>query len=134
MFKKIAHIGIAVKNLEKSSVLFASLFQRKPSKRERIDEQGVEVVFFELGETKVELTQAISADSPIAKFLAKRGEGVHHISFEVDDIHAEVARLKQAGFEVLSDKPSIGADGYWVAFLHPRTTNGVLLEISQKKQ
>ena len=134
MFKKIAHISIAVENLEKSSVLFASLFQRKPSKRERVEQQGVEVVFFELGETKVELTQAISADSPIAKFLAKRGEGVHHISFEVDDIHAEIARLKQAGFEVLSDKPSIGADGYWVAFLHPRTTNGVLLEISQKKR
>ena len=134
MFKKIAHIGIAVKNLEKSSDLFSRIFQRKPSKRERVEQQGVEVVFFELGETKVELTQAISADSPIAKFLAKRGEGVHHISFEVDDIHAEIARLKQAGFEVLSDKPSIGADGYWVAFLHPRTTNGVLLEISQKKR
>lgn len=134
MFKKIAHIGIAVENLEKSSDLFSRVFQRKPLKRERLAEQGVEVVFFEVGETKIELAQATSSDSPIAKFLAKRGEGVHHISFEVDDIHAEIARLKQAGFEVLNDKPSIGGDGYSVAFLHPRTTNGVLLEISQKKR
>ncbi|MEE9224852.1 MAG: methylmalonyl-CoA epimerase [Bacteroidota bacterium] len=134
MFKKLAHISIAVKDLETSSKLFSRLLDVEPGGRERVDQQKVEVAFFQVGETKIELTKATSPDSPIAKFLEKRGEGIHHISFEVDDIHAEIDRLKEAGFQLLQDKPTVGADEYRVAFLHPKSTSGVLLEISQKKR
>ncbi len=134
MFKKIAHIGVAVRDLESASELFSRLLNAEPLKRQRVDEHKVEVAFFQVGETKIELTKAPSPDSPIARFIDKRGEGIHHISFEVDDITAELQRLKDAGFRLISDKPTVGADGYYVAFLDPKSTNGVLLEISQKKR
>ncbi len=132
MFKKIAHISVAVKDLNAASELFSRLLNVEPLKRERVEQHSVEVSFFQVGETKLELTGATSPDSTIAKFIEKRGEGIHHISFEVDDIHSELQRLKQAGFRLVDENPSVGADGYSVVFLDPKSTSGVLLEISQK--
>ncbi len=134
MFKKIAHISVAVKDLNAASELFSRLLNVEPLKRERVEQHSVEVAFFRVGETKIELTGATSPDSPIAKFIEKRGEGIHHISFEVDDIHSELQRLKQAGFRLVDENPSVGADGYSVVFLDPKSTSGVLLEISQKNR
>lgn len=134
MFKKIAHVSVAVRDLESASKLFSQLLNAPPIKRERLDQHKVEVTFFQVGETKIELTRATSSDSPIAKFIEKRGEGIHHISFEVDDILSEMQRLRDAGFELINEHPTVGADGYRVAFLHPKSTNDVLVEISQKKK
>ncbi len=134
MFKKIAHIGIAVKDLEQACQLFGKLFSLKTAHSETVNDQKVKIAMFQIGETKVELTQATDPSSAIAKFIQRRGEGVHHISFEVDDIEKELRRLKASGFQLIHDQPKLGADGYYVAFLHPKSTNGVLVELSQKKR
>ncbi|GAA3579991.1 methylmalonyl-CoA epimerase [Snuella lapsa] len=129
---KIEHIGIAVKNLNESNKLFASLFGKPNYKTETVVSEGVRTSFFKVGDNKVELLEATHEDSPIAKFLEKKGEGVHHIAFAVDDINAEVKRLVSEGFKVLNEIPKKGADNKLVVFLHPKTTNGVLIELCQE--
>jgi methylmalonyl-CoA/ethylmalonyl-CoA epimerase len=131
MMRKIEHIGIAVEDLEKSNELFARLLGKEQYKTESVEGEGVETSFFQVGDTKVELLQATRPDSPIAKYLEKKSEGVHHIAFDVEDIHAEIKRLKEAGFEILNETPKQGADNKIVVFLHPRSTNGVLVELCQ---
>lgn len=130
--KKIEHIGIAVKDLEVSNKIFASLFGAVHYKEEEVASEGVKTSFFKSGPNKVELLQATNPESPIAKFIDKKGEGVHHIAFAVADITAEIERLKTAGFVVLNETPKKGADNKLVAFLHPKTTNGVLIELCQE--
>jgi methylmalonyl-CoA/ethylmalonyl-CoA epimerase len=129
--QKIEHIGIAVKNLKESNKLFASLFDTPHYKMEEVVSEGVKTSFFKVGPNKIELLEATKKDSPIAKFIAKKGEGVHHIAFAVTDILAEVSRLKTAGFTVLNETPKKGADNKLVVFLHPKSTNGVLIELCQ---
>jgi len=129
---KIEHIGIAVKNLEKSNQLFAALFGEKHYKTEEVLSEGVKTSFFKTGPNKIELLEATNPESPIAKFIAKKGEGIHHIAFAVTDIIAEIARLKKEGFTVLNEIPKKGADNKLVTFLHPKTTNGVLIELCQE--
>ena len=128
---KIEHIGIAVKDLTSSNALFAALFDQPHYKIESVEREGVNTSFFQCGESKVELLEATHEDSPIAKFIAKRGEGIHHIAFEVDNIEAEIARLKAAGFDFISEQPKNGADNKLICFLHPKSTNGVLIELCQ---
>jgi methylmalonyl-CoA/ethylmalonyl-CoA epimerase len=132
MFKKVAHIGIAVKNLTDASQRFRDLFDVKESGTESVSSERVNTMMFEIGDTRVELVEATDASSAIARFIEKRGEGVHHVSFSVDDLATELARLKRKGFEVLDGYPRAGADGCRVAFLHPKTTNGVLVELSER--
>ncbi|KAB7528611.1 methylmalonyl-CoA epimerase [Flagellimonas olearia] len=129
---KIEHIGIAVKNLEASNILFEKLLGVSHYKIEEVASEGVKTSFFKSGFNKVELLEATTPDSPIAKFLEKRGEGVHHIAFAVDDIVAEIERLKDGGFVILNETPKKGADNKLVAFLHPKGTNGVLVELCQE--
>lgn len=129
---KIEHIGIAVKDLEASNQLFAKLLGEPPYKMEEVASEGVRTSFFRSGPNKVELLEATSPDSPIAKFLEKKGEGIHHIAFAVEDIVSELARLKQEGFQILNETPKKGADNKLVAFLHPKGTNGVLVELCQE--
>jgi methylmalonyl-CoA/ethylmalonyl-CoA epimerase len=128
---KIEHIGIAVKSIESSTSLFAKLFAKNAYKREEVLSEGVITEFFQLGENKIELLEATHAESPIAKFIEKKGEGIHHIAFEVSDIVAEMKRLKEEGFQLLSEEPKKGADNKLVCFLHPKSTNGVLIELCQ---
>ena len=130
--KKIEHIGIAVKNLEESNVLFANLFGKKHYKIEEVASEGVKTSFFKVGTNKIELLEATKPDSPIAKFIDKKGEGVHHIAFAVTDIIKEVTRLKKEGFIILNETPKKGADNKLVVFLHPKSTNGVLIELCQE--
>ena len=132
MFKKLSHIGVAVKNLEDSKRLFSKILNTGSTGTEVVADQKVNLAFFKIGEFSVELTEATSPDSPIAKFIEKRGGGVHHLSFEVDDINAELRRLKSEGVQLIDEQPRRGAGGYWIAFLHPKSTNGVLIEICQK--
>jgi len=129
---KIEHIGIAVKNLQESNVIFEKLFGQPPYKEEEVASEGVKTSFFMNGPNKIELLEATHSDSPIAKFLEKKGEGIHHIAFDVADIEAEIQRLKQEGFVVLNETPKKGADNKLVAFLHPKSTNGVLIELCQE--
>ena len=131
--EKIEHIGIAVKNLEASNTLFSSLFGKPHYKTEEVKSEGVKTSFFDVGPNKIELLEATNPDSPIAKFIAKKGEGVHHIAFAVTDIKTEISRLKAEGFTVLNEEPKFGADNKLVAFLHPKTTNGVLIELCQER-
>ncbi len=130
--KKIDHIGIAVKNLENSNAIFEKLLGYSHHKIENIESQDVLVSFFGLASPKIELLQPTSQDSVIAKFIAQKGEGVHHIAFEVMDIQAEINRLKTEGFIILNETPKKGANNKWVVFLHPKTTNGVLIELCQE--
>jgi len=130
--EKIEHIGIAVKDLETSNVLFEKLFGVAHYKIEEVASEGVRTSFFKTGPNKIELLEATNADSPIAKFIERKGEGVHHIAFAVTDIEKEIQRLKKEGFTVLNEKPKKGADNKLVAFLHPKTTNGVLIELCQE--
>lgn len=127
----IEHIGIAVKDLEFSNDLFAKLLGTAPYKQEGVESEGVITSFFQTGQTKIELLQATHADSPIAKFIDKKGEGIHHIAFEVTDILAEMERLKNEGFILLNEVPKKGADNKLVCFLHPKGTNSVLVELCQ---
>lgn len=129
---KIEHIGIAVNNLETSNAIFEKIFGAPPYKTEVVESEGVSTSFFLNGPNKIELLEATNPDSPIAKFLEKKGEGIHHIAFDVDDIVSEIARLKAEGFTVLNETPKKGADNKLVAFLHPKTTNGVLIELCQE--
>ena len=130
--KKIEHIGIAVNNLEDSNLLFEKLLGVAHYKIEEVLSEGVKTSFFHSGPNKIELLEATKKDGPIAKFLAKKGEGIHHIAFAVDDIVAEIVRLKKEGFIVLNETPKKGADNKLVAFVHPKTTNGVLIELCQE--
>lgn len=130
--KKIEHIGIAVKNLENSNSLFAKIFNQPPYKTEKVASENVSTSFFQIGENKIELLEATHPDSAIAKFIEKRGEGIHHIAFDVADIHAEMQRLQAEGFVLLNAEPKKGADNKLVCFLHPKGTNGVLIELCQE--
>jgi methylmalonyl-CoA/ethylmalonyl-CoA epimerase len=127
----VEHIGIAVKDLEKSNDLFSKLLNRKPYKTEQVAGEHVNTSFFEMGETKIELLEATHEDSAIAKFLEKKGEGIHHIAFEVADIESEVKRLISEGFILINEQPKQGADNKRIVFLHPKTTNGVLIELCE---
>lgn len=128
---KIEHIGIAVKDLDKSNELFAKLLGKPNYKVEKVESENVNTSFFQIGESKIELLQATSEGSAIAKYLEKKGEGVHHIAFAVEDIEKEVERLKAEGFQPISSKPKQGADNKLVFFFHPKGTNGVLIELCQ---
>lgn len=130
--RKIEHIGIAVKDLSTSNLVFEKLFGAPPYKLESVESEGVNTSFFASGPNKIELLEATHPDSPIAKFIEKKGEGIHHIAFDVADIKAEVARLQTEGFVVLNETPKRGADNKWVVFLHPKSTNGVLIELCQE--
>ena len=130
--RKIEHIGIAVKDLGDSNLLFEKLFGVEPYKQEEVISEGVRTSFFLKGPNKIELLEATNPESPIAKFIDKKGEGIHHIAFDVEDIVAEIARLKSEGFVLLNETPKKGADNKMVAFLHPKTTNGVLIELCQE--
>ena len=131
MLKKIEHLGIAVKDLKASNDLFEAILGKKPYKNEIVESEGVNTSFFLVGESKIELLEATTADSAIHKFIEKKGEGIHHIAFDVEDIHEEIKRLKEEGFIVLNETPKKGADNKLVAFLHPKSTNGVLIELCQ---
>lgn len=130
--RKIEHIGIAVNDLNTSNLVFEKLFGAAPYKLEEVKSEGVMTSFFNVGSNKIELLAATNPDSPIAKFISKKGEGIHHIAFDVEDIVSEIARLKLEGFVVLNEIPKKGADNKLVAFLHPKSTNGVLIELCQE--
>lgn len=131
---KIEHIGIAVKSLENSSKLFAALLGAEHYKTEVVESEKVSTAFFQMGESKIELLEASDPQSPIAKFIEKRGEGIHHIAFEVADIKTSMKKLKEEGFILLNEEPKAGADNKLVCFLHPKSTNGVLVELCQEKK
>jgi methylmalonyl-CoA/ethylmalonyl-CoA epimerase len=132
--RKIEHLGIAVKNLEKSNLLFTKLLGKESYKEEKVGREGVKTSFFLVGDTKVELLEATTPESPVAKFIDKRSEGLHHIAFEVENLQKEVERLKGEGFEIINEEPKEGADNKLVVFLHPRSTNGILVELCQEKR
>ena len=129
---KIEHIGIAVKNLEASNTLFQKILGVESYKQETVPSEGVRTSFFKNGPNKIELLEATTIDSPIAKFIEKKGEGIHHIAFEVTDIATEIKRLQAEGFTLINEVPKKGADNKWVVFLHPKETNGVLIELCQE--
>lgn len=130
--ENIEHIGIAVKNADFSTKLFTSLLNTPPYKEELVESENVKTIFFKTGETKIELLQATSNDSAIAKFIDKKGEGIHHIAFAVNDIFAEIERLKKEDFVFINETPKHGADNKLIVFLHPKNTNGVLIELCQE--
>lgn len=129
---KIEHLGIAVKNLEEANKTYQALLGVAPYKSETVESEGVTTSFFKTGPNKIELLAALNDESPIAKYIAKKGEGIHHIAFAVDDIEAEIKRLEKEGFTVLNKKPKKGADNKLVAFLHPKSSHGVLIELCQE--
>ncbi len=131
---KIEHLGIAVKDLGISIPLYEQLLNTPCYKKEGVESEGVSTAFFSTGDAKIELLEATNENSPIAKFIAKKGEGIHHIAFEVENIEAEMRRLAALGFELLNETPKNGADNKLVCFLHPKTTNGVLVELCQEKK
>lgn len=131
---KLEHIGIAVKSLGVSDELFAKLLGKKSYKKETVKREGVVTSFYETGESKIELLEASNPESPISKFIDKKGEGIHHLAFGVENIYDEVKRLKNEGFQFISEEPKEGADNKLVVFLHPKSTNGVLVELCQEKQ
>ncbi len=128
---RLEHIGIAVKDMASGNALFEKLLGEAHYKMEEVASEGVNTSFFRVGESKIELLEATHPDSPIAKFIEKRGEGIHHLAFEVEDIHAEMQRLQAAGFILLNAEPKRGADNKLVCFLHPKSANGVLVELCQ---
>ncbi|AFK01612.1 methylmalonyl-CoA epimerase [Emticicia oligotrophica DSM 17448] len=132
MLTNVEHIGIAVKDIASSNELFTKLFNIPHYKSESVESEGVNTSFFKINETKIELLEATNPESAIAKFIEKKGEGIHHIAFEVDDILAEMERLKAEGFTLLNEVPKKGADNKLVCFLHPKGTNGVLIELCQE--
>ncbi|MEI8278195.1 MAG: methylmalonyl-CoA epimerase [Bacteroidota bacterium] len=129
---KIEHLGIAVKELSQSIPLFEQLLNTPCYKKESVDSEGVMTAFFQIGDSKIELLEATKPESPIAKYIEKKGEGIHHIAFDVDNIEAEMNRLSALGFELLNQVPKKGADNKLVCFLHPKTTNSVLIELCQE--
>ena len=134
MMLKIEHIGIAVKDLNTSNELFKKIFNQAHYKTEEVQSEGVSTSFFQIGENKIELLEATNPDSPIAKFIEKKGEGIHHIAFDVADIRSEMKRLESEGFVLLNQEPKNGADNKLVCFLHPKGTNGVLIELCQERK
>ncbi len=132
--KKLEHIGIAVKNLEESNRLFERLLGVAHYKIEEVESEGVRTSFFRVGDVKIELLEATRPDSPIAKFIEKKGEGIHHLAFDTADIAAEMDNKRQAGFQLLNEQPKDGADQKSIAFLHPKSTNGVLIELCSDKK
>jgi len=130
--EKIEHLGIAVKDLKAANKVYESLFGYTHYKTETVESEGVSTSFFKSGDNKIELLEATREDSPIAKFIEKKGEGIHHVAFAVNDIYAEVKRLKEEGFEILNEEPKKGADNKLVVFIHPKSTNGVLIELCQE--
>jgi methylmalonyl-CoA/ethylmalonyl-CoA epimerase len=133
MIKKIEHLGIAVKDLNTSIQLYELLFQTKCYKVESVESEGVKTAFFRIGESKIELLEATKLESPIAKFLEKKGPGFHHVAFETSDIDSEIQRLMNEGFELIHLTPKDGADNKRIAFLHPKSVDGLLLELCQEK-
>lgn len=131
---KLEHIGIAVKSLGVSDELFAKLLGKESYKKETVEREGVVTSFYGTGESKIELLEASNPESPISKFIDKKGEGIHHLAFGVENILQEVERLKKEGFQFISEEPKEGADNKLVVFLHPKSTNGVLVELCQEKQ
>ena len=131
--KKIEHIGIAVKNIEEANKTFTKIFGKEHYKIEEVKSEGVKTSFFSVGESKIELLEAKNQESPIAKFISKRGEGMHHIAFYVDDIEKEMERLKENGFQFIREHYTKGADNKLICFLHPKQTNGVLIELCQEQ-
>lgn len=132
--EKLEHIGIAVKNLEAANKLFARLLGREHYKIEEVESEGVKTSFFELSGVKIELLEATNPDSPIAKFIDKRGEGIHHLAFEVDDIRKSILAYQEKGFQLLADLPKAGADNKEICFMHPKSANGVLVELCQERK
>jgi methylmalonyl-CoA/ethylmalonyl-CoA epimerase len=132
MLTNVEHIGIAVRDIAASNDLFAKLLNVQPYKAETVESEGVTTSFFRVNQTKIELLEATNPESPIARFLDKKGEGIHHVAFAVDDIIAEMERLKNRGFTLLNEAPKRGADNKLVCFLHPKGTNGVLIELCQE--
>ena len=130
---KLEHIGIAVKDIKSANKIFADLFGADHYKMEQVASEGVSTSFFQVGESKVELLEATNPDSAIAKFIEKRGEGLHHVAFEVKDIEYELERLSGLGYQLVHQSPKDGADNKRIAFLHPKSTNGVLVELCQEK-
>ncbi len=130
--KKIEHIGIAVKNMETSNKLFSSLLGEEPYKMEVVKSEGVTTSFFQIGPNKIELLEGMTKESTISKFIDKKGEGIHHIAFEVENIYEEIKRLKKEGFTMINEFPKRGADNKLIAFLHPKSSNGVLIELCQE--
>lgn len=133
MPKKLEHIGIAVNDLEQAEALFSKLLQTKSYKREEVKSEGVITSFFQIGDIKIELLAATNTESPIAKFIEKRGEGIHHLAFESDDIENELAERKSQNIQLVHETPKDGADNKKIAFLHPKSTGGVLWELCQEK-
>jgi len=131
--KRIEHLGIAVKNLEESIPMYEALLNTTCYKREGVASEGVMTAFFQVGASKIELLEATNEDSPIAKFLAKNGPGFHHVAFEVEDIEIEIKRLQTAGFQLIHEAAKDGADNKLIAFLHPKSTGSLLVEICQEK-
>lgn len=130
---KLEHIGIAVKSLGVSEELFTKLLGKESYKKESVEREGVVTSFYETGESKIELLEASNPESPISKFIDKKGEGIHHLAFGVENIIEEIKRLKKEGFQFISEEPKEGADNKLVVFLHPKSTNGVLVELCQEK-
>lgn len=130
--RKIEHLGIAVKDLEAATKTYEALFGKPSYQSEEVESEGVKTVFFRTGENKIELLGATREDSPIAKYIEKRGEGIHHVAFDVEDIEAEIKRLKKEGFELINELPKTGADHKRIAFLHPKSTHGVLVELCEE--
>ena len=131
--KKIEHIGVAVSNIEEAEKIFSTIFQQSSYKSEEVFSENVKTTFFKIGESKLELLSATNNQSPIAKFLTKNKEGMHHIAFEVEDIKKEMKRLENEGIRLLNESPKEGADNKLICFLHPKDTCGVLIELSQEK-
>jgi len=130
---KIEHLGIAVKNMDSANEIFADVLDTDCYKTEAVESEGVRTSFFQVGPNKIELLEATSPDSPIAKFIEKRGEGIHHVAFAVDDIEAEIKRLQDKGYRMIHEKPKAGADNKMIAFMHPKSSNGVLVELCMEK-
>lgn len=133
MIKKIEHLGIAVANIEESLRVFETLLGTQCYKIEEVESEGVKTAFLQVGESKIELLEATNPDSPIAKYLEKRGQGIHHIAFEVDNIQSEIERLLIEGFVLIHESPKNGADNKLIAFLHPKSTESILIELCQEK-
>jgi methylmalonyl-CoA/ethylmalonyl-CoA epimerase len=129
---KLSHLGIAVRDLAASEALFQKLLGEEHVHHEEVEDQKIRIASFQLGDAYVELTEPTGPDSPIAKFMEKRGEGIHHVAFEVEDVDKELARLKSEGFQLIDEKSRPGSHGMDIAFLHPKSTNGVLIELCQK--
>ena len=132
MIKKIEHIGIAVENPQKSNEIFEKIFGETSYKSELVESEGVKTYFYQLGESKIELLESVKENSSVEKFISKRGQGMHHIAFYVDDIHLELDRLTNLGFEAIGEIKQ-GADNKLICFLHPKTTGGVLIELCQEQ-